>query len=283
MPISTSTENVTTLRNLPLEEVLFSLGASPDPRDRHNWKTAQGRITVTGPKFYNHDVAFGGGGAIDLIMHLENLRFSEALSRLEGIAGLSRKVAPPVYIPPPPPNLPPVPVEEHWAVVREYLTGIRGLGKGLIDRLHEEKLIYSDSYKNAVFMNEKRTGAELRGTGPRTFHGYRGEKAPFRLEGNSREIAFAESAIDALSLRQLEFSGTILSFGGAAKGLIEEHGRICQQQGLTVYGAFDNDSAGEGFFKILQSVVPSAERIIPLGKDWNDELLKKVKGEELIC
>ena len=162
-------------------------------------------------------------------------------------------------------------------MVRDYLTEKRGIGKELIDRLHGEGLIYADAYKNAVFLNEKRTGAELRGTGPDLFHRYLGEKAPFRLEGTLHEIAFVESAIDALSLRQMEFEGTILSFAGAAKGLIEEHGRISQQRGLTIYGAFDNDPAGERFFRILQTVAPRAVRIRPYGgKDLNDELLAAV-------
>lgn len=60
-------------------------------------------------------------------------------------------------------------------------------------------------------------GAELRGTGTVSFHGYRGEKGPFRLSRTEAEIAFVESAIDAMSLRNLAFAGDILSFGGAPR------------------------------------------------------------------
>ena len=268
------TENVsvTALRDLPLEEVLSYLGATPDPKDPRNWKTYRGRITVTGPKFYNHEEGGGGGGAIDLIMHMEGLSFSEALSRLAGIAGSPRTVATPSVSAPRSPSLLPVPAKENWSQVRKYLTETRRVGTELVDRLHGEGWIYSDLYKNAVFVNEKRTGAELRGTGATSFHGYRGEKAPFRLGGNTKEVAFVESAIDAMSLRELGFDGVILSFGGAAKGLIQEQGRLCQDQELTVYGAFDNDSTGENFFKILQKVVPTVKQMIPMGKDWNEEL-----------
>ena len=277
---------VEALRNLPLGEVLLHLGAVPDPKDPHNWRTSQGRITVTGPKFYNHDTCCGGGGAIDLVKHLNGGTFQEAVSTLSAFSG---NVLQGPYVPTSPPTSPaansfktptspPIPVEQNWPTVRDYLSRVRGLDGSLLDRLHAQGTIYADASKNAVFLNEKRTGAELRGTGPLPFHGYRGEKAPFRLEGTLHEIAFVESAIDALSLCQMEFEGTILSFAGAAKGVIEEHGRISQQRGLTIYGAFDNDSAGETFFSILQTVAPRAVRIRPHGgKDLNDELLASKK------
>lgn len=272
--------SINDLRNTPLEEVLLHLGATPDPKDPKNWKTARGRITVTGPKFYNHDEGIGGGGAIDLVMHLERVGFLDALHRLGGVLPFTRPADPSTASVAPlrPKNLPPVPIEEHWSVVRGYLTGIRGIGWDFVERLHGEGWIYADTYKNAVFLNERKTGAELRGTGPLPFHGYRGEKSPFRLDGPEEEIAFVESAIDALSLRQIGFSGIILSFGGGAKGLIQSCGSDAGKKGLKVWGAFDNDRAGETFFETLKEAVPGAGRLRPMGKDWNEELLLRNAG-----
>ena len=62
--------DLNSLRNTPLDPLLDRLGAEPDPKDKHNWRTPVGRMTVTGLKFFNHDEEVGGGGAIDLVMHI---------------------------------------------------------------------------------------------------------------------------------------------------------------------------------------------------------------------
>ena len=238
-----------------------------------------GRMTVTGPKFYNHDAKIGGGGAIDLVMHLRQVDFREAVRYLVGVSGVlgaSRAAIPPVS--PEKKSQVPFPVSEHWCCVREYLSGIRQISGALVDFLHQEGVLYADKFKNAVFLSEERKGAELRGTGSISFHGYRGEKSPFRINGFGAEIAFVESAIDAMSLRDLGFSGTILSFGGCARGLIQRYGCEAEQKGLKVWGAFDNDQAGETFFDALKEANPGAGRIRPKGKDWNEELLSTRVG-----
>ena len=275
MPSVVHEFDLNALRAIPLEEVLLSLGAQPDPKDKHNWRTPVGRITVTGTKFYNHDEGIGGGGAIDLVMHLQGVDFQRAVWFLGGISDLPRQV--PLANPPVTPgarSLVPFPVQENWIPVRDYLTRVRKISGALVDSLHQNGTIYADKFKNAVFLSETRKGAELRGTGSMNFHGYRGEKTPFRLSGVGTEIAFVESAIDAMSLRDLEFPGDILSFGGCAKELIQHYGRDAREKGLKIWGAFDNDRAGESFFKVLKVAVPEARRILPRGKDWNEELLK---------
>lgn len=264
------------LRAIPLEEVLVLLGARPDPKDKHNWRTSVGRMTVTGQKFYNHDAEVGGGGAIDLTMHLRGIDFQSAVSFLAGIPEFPKRL--PVRTPAVTQggkSLVPFPVQENWTPVRSYLTRVRKISGALVDSLHQSGILYADRFKNAVFLSETGKGAELRGTGPVSFHGYRGEKAPFRLSGVGTEIAFVESAIDAMSLRGLGFTGDILSFGGSAKGLIQHYGREARGKGLKIWGGFDNDQAGESFFEALREAVPEAGRILPMGgKDWNEELLK---------
>ena len=39
-------------------------------------------LLVTGPKWFDTRVARGGGGAVDLVMHLENLSFVSAVKRI---------------------------------------------------------------------------------------------------------------------------------------------------------------------------------------------------------
>lgn len=269
--------DLNSLRNTPLDQLLERLGAEIDPKDKHNWRTPLGRMTVTGSKFFNHDEGIGGGGAIDLVMHILQCDFREAVRFLGGIPSTP---SPRLMPTPNPPvtqgarSLVPFPVQENWIHVRNYLTRVRKLSGPLVDSLYREGTLYSDTFKNAVFLSETGKGAELRGTGPVSFHGYRGEKAPFRLSGVGTDLFFVESAIDAMSLRDLGFTGTILSFGGCAKGLIQNYGREAREKGLKVWGGFDNDLAGESFFEALKEVIPDAGRILPQGKDWNEELLK---------
>ena len=272
------------VRSISLEIVLERLGAERDKKDKHNWRTSEGRITLTGSKFYNHDRGTGGGGAIDLVMHLVNLDFKSAVQYLSGGAGsvLSAKAVVSGGSPSPSKTLPPSPVPENWDVVCRYLTQTRNISEKMVDNLHEKGKIYADKYKNAVFLSEMGKGAELRGTGHLGFHGYRGEKEPFQIPGSGDRIAFVESAIDALSLRELGFVGKILSFGGCAKGLVEKYGLQAVEKGLVVVAAFDNDRAGQSIYENLLKAVSSAERLLPEGKDWNEDLVK-MKGVGQAC
>jgi len=58
------------VRAIPLEVVLRRWGAVRDRRDKSQWRTPRGPLSVTGPKFCNWHTHEGGGGAIDLVMHL---------------------------------------------------------------------------------------------------------------------------------------------------------------------------------------------------------------------
>jgi hypothetical protein len=58
------------VRAIPLEVVLTSWGALRDRQDKSRWHTQRGPLSVTGAKFFNWHDSRGGGGAIDLVMHL---------------------------------------------------------------------------------------------------------------------------------------------------------------------------------------------------------------------
>ena len=70
-------------RAVPLESVLLLRGATRDRHDRHKWHTERGPLSTTGPKFTNWHTRQGGGGAIDLVMHLADVDFRAALVWLE--------------------------------------------------------------------------------------------------------------------------------------------------------------------------------------------------------
>jgi len=269
------------LREIPLESVLERLNCTRDPKDKHNWKTPAGRVTVTGAKFFAHDVAKGGGGAIDLVMLLEDVDYKSAVRLLaqdfgtgavlsQAVATLKTQIEA-VAAAPAPPYRAPEPTPENWPVVRRYLTETRKLSASTVDALHSIGKVYADKYKNAVFVLGKGAGVELRGTGEKPFHGVRGAKAPFILAARgagSLKVAFVESAIDAMSLYDMGFDGKIVSLAGSSSAQARERAHAYRKQGLHVVAAFDNDAAGNAMAKQIEPCI----RMRPNSKDWNDDL-----------
>ena len=274
----------TVARDMPLEGVLERLGCERDPKDRKNWRTPAGRITVDGSKFFAHDVGKGGGGAIDLTMMVEQTDYKGAVTWLarefgtgavlEQTVAVAKRAVEVAAKAPPQPYKAPEPSPEHWPRVRHYLTEVRRLSAGFVDRVHELGKLYADRYANAVFVLGKGEGVELRGTGEKPFHGVRGEKKPFIMADRGEpKVAFVESAIDAMSLSELGFKGRIVSMAGSSAAQAKERAEMYRQQGLTVVAAFDNDRAGE---QMAAQLGYPRERIYPEhGKDWNDDLRVK--------
>lgn len=56
----------------------------------HRWHVSAAghdyEILTTGPKWFDTRANLGGGGAIDLAMHLHRLNFKQAVAKLRGIA-----------------------------------------------------------------------------------------------------------------------------------------------------------------------------------------------------
>jgi hypothetical protein len=273
-------ETATQARDLPLTAVLEHLGCTPDARDKKNWRTPVGRMTIDGSKFYAHDQAKGGGGAIDLVMLIEETDYKGAVNRLaqdfgtgavlsQAVATLKPTIEAAAKATPQPYRVP-EPRPENWPKVRRYLTDVRRIGSQLVDKLYELGKVYADRYSNAVFVLGKGVGVELRGTGEKPFHGVRGMKGLFSMPSRGEnKVAFVESSIDALSLWELGFKGRIVSLSGNSVELSKEMAKKYREDGLTVVAAFDNDKAGE---QMAANLGYPRERLYPEGKDWNDDL-----------
>ena len=115
-------------------------------RDRRKWHTEQGPLSVSGPKFMNWQRGQGGGGAIDLVMHLAGISFGEAVAWLErhmvAIHGGEPATSAPEECTAAK-NLDvlrlPAPDECMLGSVRCYLTGCRGLAVSLIEPLIQRR------------------------------------------------------------------------------------------------------------------------------------------------
>ncbi len=275
----------TRVRNIPLVRVLEYWQYKPSAKDKKNYETAAGRITVNGEKFFNHDLGKGGGGAIDLVMQLEHCDFKAAVARLAG-EPISAAQTPPA--PPRASEMPasirtslPEPSAANWPQVRRYLVGDRKLNAAVVDALHADGRIYADAMANACFAlgfrEGKYVGVELRGTQPgSTYHGVRGKKSWFWLAARKaaeERVALVESAIDAISLADLGFGGRIVSVAGGSS--MEYYARLLAKFPRLV-AAFDADKAGDTLAAALAAHHPAVERMRPENaKDWNELLLRR--------
>jgi hypothetical protein len=256
------------------------LEATADPHDPAKWRTARGVLSVTGPKFINWSQSVGGGGAIDLVMHVRQVGFGQALEWLEQHFGTFT----PLPSPSPAPIqtrslLLPSPVTNNWPRVQRYLTQERKLPAALVEPLAQSGVLYADARANAVFVlldtAASPVGAELRGT---TAMGWRGMAPGSRKERGffsisaaiPQAIALCESAIDAISCLALHPDYRCLSTSGARSDPAWLAALI--SQGLPIYCGFDTDPTGEAMAQRMHDIHPSIRRLRPAAKDWNDLL-----------
>lgn len=270
-----------TLRTLPLTSVLALCGAQPDPHDPRKWHTPQGVLTVTGAKFMNWNLGRGGGGAIDLVMHLQQLGFGQALEWLEtrwaAVAPLP--IASPCPSPPRPPLTLPRPAEEHLPRVRRYLIEERQLPPALLEPLIRSGTLYADGRANAVFLLRDRggqpVGAELRGTTACAWRGMalgsRKDLGFFTIPATPGENSvLCESAIDAISCHALHPRYRGVSTAGARPN--PAWLPLLISQSALLYCGFDLDDTGEAMANAMIACHPSVQRLRPPRKDWNDAL-----------
>jgi len=265
------------LRAVPLAAVLERAGAVPDRADPHKWHTAQGALSVTGTQFINWRLGHGGGGAIDLVMHLHGLGFGQALEWLE--AHFASSVLPPVTAPPRPPLRLPPSVPEHLAQVRRYLTEQRRLPAALLDPLIDAGSLYADARANAVFLlrnpHGQPVGAELRGTTAVPWRGMapgsRKDLGAFTIPDTPLPASvLCESAIDALSCHALLPSARCLSTAGARPHPAWLAALLTQ--GPPLFCGFDADPTGEAMAQAMIARHPAIRRLRPTRKDWNEVL-----------
>jgi hypothetical protein len=280
------------VRQVPLETVLVWRGAVRDPHDRSKWHTERGPLSIRGPKFSNWWAEQGGGGAIDLVMHLAGVDFDAAVTWLEqqlavrpvtaggatplssggARALLAAKGQGPLRLP--------VADERRLGRVLHYLTQRRRLDAGLLDALRAAGKFYADQRGNAVFVlvagrEQRPVGAELRGTGPRVWRGLapgtRKDEGFFWIGTTAaRDIVLCESAIDAISCFQLDPRRLCLSTAGVRVNPRWLPALLARD--YRVHCGFDTDDAGEEAATRMITWHPRVQRLRPPAHDWNDAL-----------
>lgn len=285
-------------RDISLLEVLAMLGGEQDKADKQKWHTSRGAIWLgkgqDRQKFFDHKTGRGGGGAIDLVMHLESCDFMQAVEMLVPLLGefyhgqssaskpATTKAAQAT------PFTPPREASQHLPKVVEYLIKTRGLPESLIAAQVDRRAIYGDERRNVVFMcldpHGQPTGAELRGTGDTAYKGMapgsrRG--AGFFTVGHETpsQLVVAESAIDAMSYQALfpQDPARVVSTAGVMPDCPELLA-LARHLGVSeLVVAYDSDAAGnQASEALLGRLAGNAafelRRRIPPAKDWNDVL-----------
>lgn len=269
------------VRGIPLQAVLLATGATPDHDDKAKWHTSRGILSVTGMKFMNWTRGDGGGGAIDMAIHLNDMGFKDAVEWLwrhfpgPDLTGHD-------HLPPTPELKLPPPDPSRLARVKRYLIAERGIAPALVAVLVESGKLYADKRANAVFLllgsGNNSVGAEMRGTGPCPWRGM----AP----GSRKDLGFffthaaqvdatvlCESAIDAVSCFALHPRYRCISTAGARPNPRWLAAII--RQGSQVYCGFDTDAAGESAAQAMILSNPTVKRLRPSRHDWNDVLTSR--------
>ena len=295
-------ETVDSIRDLPLQDVAENLGLVRLKKDPSSWVDDAGinKISINSGQWFDHKQGRGGGGAIDLAMHVLRTGFKEAVawfgfemgqyeaeravaSRALSEARQTVKTAADEAMPFQAPESAPGRLQG----VLRYLRG-RGISMPRLQALVTSGRLYADERGNAVFLardaaNRPR-GAEIRGTGKEPFHGHApgsSRKLPWMLSTTpgARRLVLCESAIDAMSYAELgENQARIVSTGGA-KPVVPEAVMRSIEEGAwdEVVIAYDNDPSGDAaalrIMEELRQAGVTVRRHTPVGKDWNNDLV----------
>ena len=278
MNTPTGRQRTDRLRAIALTDILRAIDAHPDPHDPAKWHTPRGVLSVNGAKFFHWNEAAGGGGAIDLVMHLKGLCFKDAM---DWLAQRFPTTAPQPQVAPASQRALrlPSPQPAHLGRVTRYLIEQRRLPAALLAHLLQTGRLYADARANAVFLllgnDHRAVGAELRGT---TAAPWRGLAPGSRKDlgyfscGPTRahELVLCESAIDAISCRTLYPQRLCISTAGARANPAWLPAILAR--GLITYCGFDADPTGEHMAQAMIALHPSIQRLRPSHHDWNDTL-----------
>lgn len=285
-------DTVDGVRNIALVEVLERTGSIKDKGDKNKWHTCRGVISVTGQKFMNWTLATGGGGAIDLVIHLEQYDFKTAVLWLLDNFPYSYSYSSSCLLAPPHDTRDTsrpgfrLPRKDAYRLpqIIEYLRYERCIPIGLINALIGSSKLYADDRGNAVFLllgkEKKVVGAELRGTTHSHWHGMapgsRKDMGAFYVKSpNPKKIVICESAIDAISYFVLSPDCIALSTSGANSN----PSWLLQfiNKGFEIYCGFDSDGTGDRLANKMIELYPPVKRLRPDKHDWNDVLKANLK------
>ncbi|KFB76360.1 MULTISPECIES: toprim domain-containing protein [Candidatus Accumulibacter] len=289
------------LRWISPELVMLGLGCVRDRRERNKWRSPQNEvITLDGDRVYNHSTGAGGGGAVDVVMHVTGWTLGASAGWLRRFAATSEAIdgeiehrcepsrSDDVEVPdfsPPPAS------EAAWPRALAYLVG-RGLDPQILETLRSSGDVFAEEKHQETDEVDRdrsaRAGEVVFRTRPiinvtflrRAYDGTptgvvrRGIFGDFKQTLGKKEagcfsvgnrlapdvIAIVESPVDAISYRQLHSPDDMLVLSSDGAGTVYRP-LLDRFPNAEIRLAQDADAAGDAMAERLRALF-STRRIL---------------------
>ena len=260
----------------------------------YEWLDGSQKVTIRGHLWY-HQYEQKGGDAVDFVRRFYNKDYAEAVEMLLNGSYGQIITSPSIEKEHKPFELPPR--NERMSRVFSYLLLTRGIDKDVLFEFVGQKMIYESAYyHNAVFVGYDSNGnprhAHKRGTV--TSNPYKGNVAGsqpeyiFHWHGTSDKLFLFEAPIDMLSDISMHKKNWKNHSYAASCSVSDRVLFQCLKDNpniKNVFLCFDNDEAGQTANKRIAGKLNSMnirnEILIPTHKDWNEDILKNERSEEI--
>ena len=250
------------------------------------WLDGSQKVTIRGNLWF-HQYEQVGGDSIDFVRKFYHKSYPEAMEYLLGRSDGMLSVMPPAQKAPSKFELPPA--NDNMRRVFAYLLSKRGIDKDVLYAFVHKKMIYESApYHNVVFVGFDKYGiprhANKRGTSSAsTYKGNAVGSVPeysFHWNGRSDRLYLFEAPIDMLSFISMNKNGWHNHSYAAACSVSDKVLFQClaDNPGINkVTICFDSDEPGQLAAQritaklIMQGV--NSEILVPVSKDWNEDLL----------
>ena len=277
----------TQARQTDIAELLRSQGETlKRSGSESEWMDGGQKVTIRGNLWY-HQYEQVGGDAVDFVRRFYNKSYPEAMEYLLGGSGGTLAVSPSVQKEEKPFVLPPK--NDNMRRVFAYLLNRRGIDREVLYAFVHKGMIYeSADYHNAVFVGFDSNGnakhAHKRGTGfESSYKGNVSGSQPeysFHWSGQSDTLYLFEAPIDMLSFismqkegwRQHSYAASCSVSDRVLFQTLKDNPNIRQ-----VVLCLDSDEPGQTAAKRIADKLfvqgTASEILVPVHKDWNEDLL----------
>lgn len=284
-------------RQTDIAELLRSQGENlKRSGSEYEWLDGSQKVTIRGNLWF-HQYEQKGGDAISFVRRFFNMNYPEAMTCLLGSNYGTIVTSQPVQKQEKPFALPPK--NENMRRVYAYLVNHRGIDRDVVYAFVKKGMIYeSADYHNAVFVGFDSNGiprhAHKRGSGSQSsYKGNQGGSLPeysFHWYGTSDKLYLFEAPIDLLSFISLHKENWQNHSYAASCSVSDRVLFKCMEDNPNikkVYLCFDNDEAGQKAEnriadKLFVQGIDS-EILVPVHKDWNEDLIYSAEMEEEPC
>lgn len=260
----------------------------------YEWLDGSQKVTIRGHLWY-HQYKLKGGDAVDFVRRFYNKDYAEAVEMLLNNCDGQIITSPPIEKRHKPFEL--SPRNDRMSRVFSYLLLTRGIDKDVLYEFVRKEMLYeSADFHNAVFVGYDSSGkprhAHKRGTV--MSNPYKGNVAgsqpeySFHFNGTSDKIFLFEAPIDMLSYISMHKENWQEHSYAASCSVSDRVLFQCLKDNpniKNVFLCFDNDEAGQTANKRiadkLNSMNIKSEILIPIHKDWNEDILNGERTDEI--